>query len=146
MIILRIYRHFILILFFLLTIPACKKEDNSQIPIVPVDFYVYLNQPSNINLNAVGGSVYFNFGYRGIVVYRSGPSTFVAIERTCSYLPNEGTSQVSIDSTGLFLVDASCGSKFSMLDGSVSNGPATLPLRLYATDYDNVNGVVHVSN
>ncbi len=124
---------------------SCKKEDDNQIPNVLVDFTVYITDPQFSALNTVSNWVYVSGGVKGIVIYRASQSDFFAIERNCSYQPANGT-QVSVDSTGIFLRDASCGSKFYMTDGgSVANGPATRPLKRYNASYDGTSAV-HVYN
>jgi len=127
---------------------TCKKEESqSDVPNVLVDFTIYLSQPSNVNLNVVGGWVYFPYGVKGIVVYRSGQESFVALERNCTYQSNNSSAIVSVDTANtLFLKDTSCGSKFYLQDGSVANGPATIPLKQYHTSYNSATLTVHVYN
>ncbi len=128
-----------------LSLFACKKEDNNDIPNVLVDFTVYVTDPQFSALNAVGGHVYVSGGVKGIVIYRHTLDEFFAMERNCPYLPSNG-EVVSVDSSGIFLKDASCGSKFYMTDGgSVANGPATRPLKRYNASYDG-SSAVHVYN
>jgi len=134
-----------LMLFF--AFATCKKDSApSDIPNVQVDFYVYLSEPSNVNLNVVTGWVYVSYGVKGIVIYRRTQDEFVAIERNCSYQPNNAGAQVSVDSSNAFLKDASCGSKFYLSDGSVANGPATRTLKQYQTSYSSAAATVHVYN
>jgi len=137
---------FLLILFFGFT--TCKKDSGqSDIPNVLVDFVIYLNEPSNVNLNVITGSVYVNGGVKGIIIYRQSQDEFIAIKRNCSYQPTTASAIVSIDSSNTaFLKDASCGSRFYLSNGSVANGPATVPLKRYQTSYNSTNATVHVYN
>ncbi|MBK5285502.1 MAG: hypothetical protein JJE25_08855 [Bacteroidia bacterium] len=135
-----------LIFFFAFT--TCKKDSGqSDIPNVLVDFVIYLNEPSSVNLNVITGRVYVNGGVRGIIIYRQSQDEFIAIERNCSYQPTTASAIVSVDSSNTsFLKDGSCGSRFYISDGSVANGPATVPLKRYQTSYNSTNATVHVYN
>ena len=124
---------------------GCSSKTDNPVPSVAVDFTLYLNQPGFNALNAVGGWVYVTGGSRGIIVYRLNIDTFMAFDRNCTYNPASSNARVSVDNTGLFAVDTSCGSKFVLIDGSVSQGPATIGLRQYHADYDGLNSV-HVYN
>lgn len=117
------------------TFSACKKDDKNDIAQNYVDFYLYINEPSNITLNAVGGWVYVAAGTKGIIVYRRSQSEFTALERNCSYDPSTTCSIVEVLS-GISAIDSCCNSRFSIYDGSVINGPATQPLYQYNTTYD----------
>ncbi|HEX5003149.1 MAG TPA: hypothetical protein VFW78_11690 [Bacteroidia bacterium] len=122
---------------------SCKKESSNDIAQYPVDFYLNLNEPSNISLNAVGGVLYLSGGTKGIIIYRRSISEFNAIERNCPYDPNASCSLIQIQS-GITAIDSCCGSKFSIYDGSVINGPAATPLYFYYTQYDDLNKTLHV--
>lgn len=115
---------------------ACKKDNLNEelgIPFVNVDQYVLLSSPSYIQLNAVGGWSYLNGGSRGIVIYNRGFEDYVAFDRHCTWQTTESCGQVSVDSTGVFMNCACCESRFSLIDGSVINGPALNPLLQYNT-------------
>jgi len=123
----KAYAGFLLAILFVLAVSSldrCKK-DSSTIPAVYVDFYVYLSQPDNIKLNAVGGWEYFTGGVKGVIVYRKSSNEFVAYERSCPYDPNASNARIEVDSSNIIAVDRNCGSKFNMLDNSILNGPAT---------------------
>jgi hypothetical protein len=140
-------KHLIIILLSLIVflLPDCKK-DNSTIPNVSVDIYLYLTQPSNINLNSTGGWVYVSGGVKGIIVFRKSISEFAAYERDCPYDPNASAAIVSVDSSGAFGVDYNCGSKYSLFDNSILNGPATRGLKAYYTEYNSTNQTVYIHN
>lgn len=123
---------------------ACKKSSD-QIPVTSVDFYIYLTQPDFQSLNTVGNFVYVTGGVKGIIVYHKTIDEFIAFERACPYDPNVSAAIVTVDSTGLGLVDYHCGSKFNILDGSVVNGPASYPVRQYYCEYDGVSSI-HIYN
>ena len=114
---------------------SCKKDKNSDVAQNYVDFYLYINEPSNIALNAVGGWKYVAAGTKGIIVYRRSQSEFTALERNCTYDPTAACSIVEVLS-GISSIDSCCTSRFSIYDGSVINGPATQPLYQYHTYFD----------
>ena len=133
---------FILLLVFL---SGCTKN-NSQDPIpnVYVNIDLYLSDPSNVKLNAIGGWVYVTGGVRGVIVYRKSNDEFIALERNCPYQPKESCATVSVDASNILAVDTCCGSKFQLMDGSIVNGPATYPLKRYLTTLS--NNTLHISN
>lgn len=136
----------VVIVFTFLIVVGCKKQNNSAIPEIAVNIDLYINNPSYFNLNPVGGWVYVTGGVRGIIVYRFSPTEFVALDRNCTYLPNSVSpcAKVYVDSTNIQAVDSCCNSRFLIMDGSVLNGPAALPLKKYNTTFD--GSVVHIYN
>ncbi len=123
---------------------ACKKNKDN-IPDVYVDEYIYLSQPANVNLNAIGGFIYIaNAGARGIILYRKGLNEFVALDRNCTFDPQQACATVTVDNTNFFAADSCCGSKFQISNGQVVNGPASMPLKAYQTEFD--GNVVHIYN
>ncbi len=123
----------------------CKK-DSSSIPAVNVDFYVYLTLPENVSLNAVGGSVYVTGGVRGIIIFRKSQSEFAAYERDCPHDPNAANARIEVDASGVIGVDPNCGSKFSLADNSIVNGPTARSMRAYSADYSSGAQTIHVHN
>ncbi len=132
-------------LLILLLINSCKKQQTSGIPLVNVDISIYVNNPSYINLNSIGGWQYISGGVRGILLYRSSSSDFKAYDRNCTYQPSNSCATVRVDNSNLIVSDSSCcNSKFSIIDGSVLQGPASLPLKTYNTSFD--GNVLHIFN
>ena len=124
---------------------ACRKN-NSQVPNVAVDEYLNLNLPEYLPLNAVNNWIYYNYaGYKGIIVIRTAPNEFVALERSCTFDPNQSGAIVDGLQADIFGVDSLCGSKFSLIDGSVVNGPAAQPLIRYKADLL-PNNILHIYN
>lgn len=68
------------ILIFFLNSSSCKKDETNDIAQNYVDFTLYINEPSNIALNAVGGWAYVNAGTKGIIIYRRSQTEFTALE------------------------------------------------------------------
>ena len=117
----------IILLCFMFMLVACKKDDINQqlgIPYVNVDRYILLNDPNSLSLNAVGGFLYVNAGSRGILVYHRAYEEYVAFDRHCTYNTSDACGTVSLDSSSNVILNcACCASKFSIIDGSVLNGP-----------------------
>jgi len=125
---------------------TCDTE--SPIPEVYVNFIIQLDDPTFVNLNPVGGSVYIPFeGNKGIIVIHSDINKFNAYDATCTYDPDAAWGRVVIDASGISAVDTVCGSTFSlMLNGMVTNGPAGLPLIEYIADYNANLNSLHIHN
>jgi hypothetical protein len=125
-----------LLALLLVSFPACKKDNSPQIPNVYVNLSLDISSTFYIELNSVGGWVNITGGYKGITIYRVSTDEFVAFERCCPYDPDVDAARVAVDTSGLTLSDAVCGSRFLILDGSVVNGPATAPLKQFRTVFD----------
>ena len=102
------------------------------------DVVMNLSLPENVALRATGGMKDVNdAGVRGIIVYRADAATFHAYERNCSFSPNEAGSTVNLHPSKAFFVDDSCGSSFSLAEGTPIGGPAWRPLRRYRATVSN---------
>lgn len=126
-------RNYLLIYIFF-WLAGC--EDTSEAPIIP---NVIVNEQINLtniqynNLRQDKGFVYLpKAGVRGIILIRESATRYRAIERNCTYQPEDACGIVEVDASNLFLKDPCCGSQFD-LSGQVTGGPATYPLRQYAT-------------
>lgn len=119
------------ILFF-----SCKKDKNSNIPLVSVNITINTNDPAYNSIAVPGGWIYINGGSRGIIIYRVNNDSFHAYDRHCTYDSGNSCALVSVDGTNITVLDDCCGSKFLLTDGSVTNGPASLPLKQYTTSFD----------
>jgi len=87
-------------------------------------------------LSVPGGWTYVNGGSRGIIIYRVSNDQFNAYDRHCTYDSSNSCALVSVDVTNINGLDDCCGSKFLLTDGSITNGPANLPLKKYQTNFD----------
>ncbi|MBL7883168.1 MAG: hypothetical protein JNL69_03815 [Bacteroidia bacterium] len=134
----------ILVTLFITGSFSCKKDNDNNVPNTAVDIYIYVNNPSFFNLNAVGGWVYITGGVRGILVYRKSNTEFAAYDRNCTFQSSDPCATVVVDNTNIIARDTCCNSRFSMYDGSVLQGPAGLPLKPYATTFD--GNVLHIYN
>lgn len=122
--------------------PSCKQED--PIPYVPVNLQLFLNNPEFQELRTPGNSVTISGGVRGILVHCNYTDEYVAWERNCPYQPSNDSARIYIDSTGLFAICEHCNSKFFLMDGSVIEGPAEIPLLQYSTYLE--NEILYISN
>lgn len=128
----------ILTLIFVMVASSCKKNRNSDFPVVNVDEYVYLNNPSNFALTSPGGWIYHQGGYRGLIVYRSfinnDQNDFVVFDRACPEHFQEDCSTLQVTSDNTFLQCSCNGEKYLILDGSPADG-ATLGMQQYGTNF-----------
>jgi len=125
----------ILLIFCGMFISSCK-EEKYPIPNVPVNITINLDLPSYLPLNAPGGYVYVSGGSRGIVVYRHFDE-FVALDRHSTYNSDEECAVVSVDPDNIFELEDTCsGSRFSIMNGCVIQGPAKFGLKKYTTYWD----------
>ena len=130
-------------LLFTILITACKKKDN--VPSVLVDAYLNLQLPQYIKIQTpLNWVYYYGAGSSGIIVYRKSGSEFCILERTCTFDPSKSTAQVQVLPDNFTSIDSTCGSKFSISDGSILNGPATQPLLQYHYDFDGTT--LHIYN
>lgn len=118
-------------------ISSCNKDKNngySNIPNVPVDIYIFTNDPQFFNLSIVGGWGYLQGGSRGILVYHASNNEYTALERHCPHDATLSNSIADIDSSNYVLAQCrTCASKYVLFDGSVSSGPANIALKRYRT-------------
>ncbi len=136
-------KYFLLILFA----SGCKKDSPvATIPTVPVNITLSLTLPDYSILNSPGGAKEIYGGYKGIIVYRRSISDFIAFDMACPYDPTTDGAILRIDSSGVTSVDAHCGSKFSLYDGSVIHGPATSSMRPYQTEYSSSSNTLLIYN
>lgn len=113
---------------------SCRDRDNHVVPHVPVNIHVNINNPAYIDLSIVGGWAYVNGGSNGIIVYRRSNQEFVAFDRHCTHKIVDYCA-IYVDSSASFMARCRecCGSEYSIIDGSVTKGPAGFSLRQYYT-------------
>lgn len=115
---------------------SCRKEERAGVPLTPVDISININNPAYADLQVPSGWVYLTGGSRGIVVYRSGADSFVAMDRHCPYQPAEQCRVFVLDDQVSLQDTTCCQSKFLITDGSVLQGPAALGLQRYNTSFN----------
>ena len=115
---------------------GCKRERPSGVPLTTVDISINVNNPSYADIAVTGGWLYLSGGSMGLIVYRSGPDSFVAMDRHCPYRSAE-LCRVFVDDSEIIARDSvCCGSAFLVTDGSVVEGPAALSLQRYNTTFN----------
>jgi hypothetical protein len=122
-------------LTFLLSIlvQGCGEESQPQIPYVYVNIPLY---PNSLDFIPIGGYLYVNGGYKGIVVYRFLENEFGVYERCCPYDPEKANARITVDPAGNTCVDSACMSKYILYDGSPYAGPSPYLLMKYRYSYD----------
>ena len=128
--------------FFLCLITGCG-DNVSPIPKVYVNFYIQPNSVSYIDLNYIGGHMYFTGGVNGVVVYRLGDWEFTAFDRACPHDWEDPEAYVIVEDDGITLRCRKCQSLFNILDGGVITGPSRYILRQYYTKFDGMRLRVH---
>lgn len=121
------------IIVFILFLINCSPDlsDDAIPPVVFQDILINLNLPEYNSLKT-NGYQYLPDGVRGIIVFRLTSGSYYALERNCSYQPNNACATVDVHSSGLYLLDSCCSSTFNTT-GSPTGGPAWRSLRKYAT-------------
>ena len=115
---------------------GCKKDRDVAVPIVPVQIEINLNLPEYNALQVVGGWAYITGGSEGLIVYRRGQNEFTALDRHCTYQP-QNLCRVTVDDSQVMARDTiCCQSAFLIMDGSVVQGPAALGLKRYNTTFN----------
>ena len=129
--------------FSLCLLIGCERNDCITIRI-PVDFYIYPNEVSYLDLNYFGGHMYFTGGVNGIVVYRiSEYIGFSAFDRACPHDWRDAEAYIVVEDDGITLKCRKCGSLYNILDGGVITGVAKFPLKQYYTKYDGYKLKIH---
>lgn len=121
---------------------GCK--NNNPIPYAPVNIQLFLNNPEFQDLKTPGNSVTINGGVKGIIVHCNYTDEYVALERCCPCETDSDSARVYIDSTGLYAICLRCNSKFFLMDGSLVEGTAGLPLLQYDAYLE--NDILYISN
>jgi uncharacterized protein YuzB (UPF0349 family) len=121
--------------FCFVILPACRDRNNYQIPYVPVNIVININQPDFFDLTVPTGWVYVTGGSRGIIVYRRSESEFVAIERHSTYEVDQQCAVIVLED-GILLDDPCSDSQWIITDGSIVNGPTNAPLVTYDTSFN----------
>ncbi len=120
---------------------ACSKNNINEEPIlnVPVNLTINMSLPQFEHLLQQNTFIYQEGGVKGIVIVHYTDDNFYALDRSCSYQPNNSCSKIEVDSSLMIFrcgesklggFQKCCDSKF-LLDGSVFSQPATFGLKHY---------------
>ena len=120
-----------------LTLSSCRKDDNeSGVPFVPVDITININLPEYNALAVPSGWVNVGGGSRGILIYRASPSDFIAYDRHCPYQSQDLCAIIMQDNNVIAVDMDCCQTHYLITDGSVTQGPGSLPLHRYNTTFN----------
>jgi Rieske Fe-S protein len=147
-------------IFFVLALTAfvfscAKKSTNQNVQnnctiskagSTPVNYTILAGSGQFFPISIIGGYTYISgYGVKGILVYRLSQSQFMAYERSCTKDGCDNAKALVWVQTGnTACKDSICGSNFSIMDGSIQNGPATIPLYQYHTTWD--GNQLHIYN
>jgi hypothetical protein len=134
----RIFIGMIVMMFAL----SCK-DRMAQVPDVPVDIVININQPAFFDLTVPTGWVYLTGGSRGIILYRVNQEEFIAMERHSPYQPENACSAV-VNEDGVVISDPCSASTWLILDGSIVTGPTSFPLITYDVSFN--DPYVYITN
>ena len=134
-----------IVLFIGLALILSCKKNKEIIPTTKFDEYINTSLPQYVALQTPLNYIYYDrAGSRGIIIYRRTSSDFTILERTCTFDPSSGSAQIEVMTDNVTCVDSTCGSKFSIFDGGLMNGPATQPLQQYQYTFDGTT--LHIYN
>ncbi len=125
-------------LFTLVGLFSCDNDDNSPpIPYVPINRTLTLASPQFSALNGVGGFIILQEeGYGGVIVVRATGDQVFAFDMQCTRDAIESEGRTTPDASLLFLKCGKCESKWQILNGQLTQGPAVFPLLQYQTTFD----------
>jgi len=150
------FRKIVVMVCISLLVFSCKKNGNNQnvqsnctiskATSTPVNFTILNGSGQFFPLTSPGGYIYVsNVGISGVIIYRKSANEFMAFERNCTKDGcNNAKSIVWVQAGNAAMKDSICGSSFSIFDGSVQGGGATVPLYQYHTNWD--GNQLHVYN
>ena len=116
-------QRFIIVILFLSLLSCSNSDDgNTFLPNISVSETVFLNNPSNNSLIAVGGWVTIPGGIKGIVVYHASIDNYLAYDLACPHMaPSECPAMIVED--GLNMECTCDNSKFALaLGGAPQSG------------------------
>jgi hypothetical protein len=137
----------IAIALLFLVIAGCDKDNGDRMPLPPVNITINPNSTIYSEINIVGGWMYLGQQdgieppSRGIIVYRLGTDQFMAYERTPPFKPDSCCNSSKTVCTALvvdypYVTDTCTQSKYIILDGSPIEGPSSMTLGIFATEYN----------
>ncbi|MCG9912260.1 MAG: hypothetical protein MH137_13280 [Flavobacteriales bacterium] len=134
----KIVSYIILVAVLATAFVSCDKNNNSPpIPYVPVNRTLTLANPMYNALFGIGGFVILpDEGHGGIIVVRATGDQVFAFEMQCTLDVYEPEGVTQPDDAQMFLECGKCESKWQILNGLLTQGPATFPLLQYQTTFD----------
>lgn len=136
------------ILFALAVLSLSCKRDQHPVPAVHVDMYVSLSIPSSQPLNAPGGAIYHEGGYKGLIIYRrmltNSSDDFIAYDRACPNDWEKECGRISISKDMMYGICGCDSGQYLLYDGSAIGGNESVPLKFYRVRY--LGNSLHVFN
>lgn len=120
----------------------CKDRSHGLVPSVPFERTVNVLAPEAFDIQVPGGWIYYTGGSMGIIIYRKTMDEFVVLERHSSYRPEDGCAVV-VKEDGVIVEDPCSGSQWLIMDGSIVNGPTSMPLVTYSNYYQEPYLYIH---
>ncbi len=134
-------------LIFLSVASSCQKNNQRDFPIVSFDQYLYLNNPSNIELQNPGGAVYYLGGYKGLIIFRRFANNdvrdFAAYDRACPTHYEEDCSLLELSDDRVYAECPCHGEKYLLFDGSPAED-AVISMVEYRCTFD--GSVIRIRN
>jgi Rieske Fe-S protein len=137
----RIFLFFIVVIF---TASSCQDDEvfsECYLPAVGVNITINTDLPTNFHLKSLGSYSYLDGGQNGVILMHDFNDEFVALERTCTHLPDNSCSRIFVDSINLLLRcgtfendttwNECCPSQFEY-SGLLRTGPARCNLQPYS--------------
>jgi hypothetical protein len=128
---------------------SCDKDNADRQPLPPINITIDPNSTIYQEINVVGGWLYLDEQdgaqppSRGIIVYRLSTDQFLAFERTPPFKPDSCCnaakticSKLIVDDYFPLVADTCTMSKYLILDGSPVEGPSTMTLGTYVSEYN----------
>ena len=128
---------------FVLIFSGSCRERTTNVPYVPVDLWLNINEPQWFNLMVPSGWEYATGGSRGLIIYRNNLEEFTVLERHSPYNAEESCAVVVTDDN-IIVEDPCSGSQWLIIDGSIVTGPTNFPLVMYDVTFD--DPYLHISN
>ena len=128
----------LLTMVIVMVVSGCEKNNQRNFPNVGFEEYIYLNNPSNLPLQNIGGSITHPGGYKGLIVFRrylQNANDFAAYDRGCPTHYKQECGQLELSDDGNFAVCPCGGEQYLLFDGSPSTD-AKISLVEYATNYN----------
>lgn len=125
--------------FLLMVASSCAKNNQRDFPIVSFDESLFLNNPSNIELQSPGGAVFYFGGYRGLIIFRRFANNdvrdFAAYDRACPEHYAEDCSVLELSDDRVYAECPCHGERYLLFDGSPL-GEATISMVEYQCTFD----------
>jgi nitrite reductase/ring-hydroxylating ferredoxin subunit len=125
-------------IFFVISLISCNVKDaNPNFPQKPVNLQIYPGTGAYYDLGVIGGKMFINGGYGGILIYRVNQTQFRAYDVACPHKPTDPCERIEFEKSNSFkVVDPCCSSEFLVTTGEVVKGPSEYNLQNYNTSFD----------